>query len=102
MNLVKQRLERNEFISNETTVLQHCVITSLPQIFVNLILKIIVEIKSFNTTFNMGTLLTNAYTRLDQKSKPLETNSVAIGTKELLLRKIHFRKHFSFFYKMAF
>ena len=36
----------------------------------------------------MGTLLTNAYRCLDQKSKLLETNSIAIGTKELLQRKI--------------
>ena len=31
----------------------------------------------------METLLTNAYTRLDQKSKLFETNEIAIGTKEL-------------------
>ena len=30
----------------------------------------------------METLLTNAYTRLDQKSKRFETNSIAIGSKE--------------------
>ena len=30
----------------------------------------------------METLLTNAYTRLDQKSKQFETNSIAIGSKE--------------------
>ena len=35
----------------------------------------------------METLLTNAYTRLDKKSKLFETNSGAIGTKELLQRK---------------
>ena len=31
----------------------------------------------------MEILLTNAYTRLDQKSKLFETNATAIGTKEL-------------------
>ena len=45
----------------------------------------------------METLLTNAYTRLDKKSKLFEKNSVAIGTKELLQRKIYVKKHFSFF-----
>ena len=50
----------------------------------------------------MGTLLTNAYTCLDQKYKLLETNSIAIGTKELLQRKIYFKKHFSFFTKWHF
>ena len=35
----------------------------------------------------MGTLLTNAYTRLDKKANIFETNSVAIGTKELLQKK---------------
>ena len=35
----------------------------------------------------METLLTNAYTPLDQKSKLFETNSVAIETKELLRQK---------------
>ena len=50
----------------------------------------------------METLLTNAYTRFDQKSKLFETNSIAIGTKELLQRKIYVKKHFSFFYKMAY
>ena len=30
----------------------------------------------------METLFANVYTRLDQKSKPFETNSIAIGTKE--------------------
>ena len=49
----------------------------------------------------MGTLLTNACTRLDQKSKLFETNSIAIGTKELQ-RKIYAKKHFSFVYKIAF
>ena len=45
----------------------------------------------------METLLTNAYTRLDQKSKLFETNSIAIAIKELLQRKIYIKKHFSFF-----
>ena len=45
----------------------------------------------------METLLTNAYTRLDQKSKLFETNSIAIGTKELLQRKSSIKKRFSFF-----
>ena len=31
----------------------------------------------------METVLTNAYTHLDQKSKLFKTNSIAIGTKEL-------------------
>ena len=35
----------------------------------------------------METLLTNAYTCLNKKSKLLETNSIAIGTKELLQKK---------------
>ena len=35
----------------------------------------------------MGTLLTNAYTRLDQKSKLFERNSIATGTKELLQKE---------------
>ena len=46
----------------------------------------------------METLLTSAYTHLDQKSMLLEKNSIAIGTIELLQRKID-QKHF--FYKMA-
>ena len=46
----------------------------------------------------MKTLLTNAYTRLDKKSKLFEKNSIAIGTKELLQRKIYVKKHFSFFF----
>ena len=49
----------------------------------------------------MGTLLTSPYTGLDQKSMLLKTNSIAIGIK-LLQRKIYFKKHFSFFYKMVF
>ena len=32
----------------------------------------------------MATVLTNAYTRLNQKFKLFETNSIANGTKELL------------------
>ena len=43
----------------------------------------------------MGTVLTNTYTHLDQKSKPFETNSIAIGTKEILQRKIYIKiRHF--------
>ena len=39
----------------------------------------------------METLLTNAYTRLDQqKSKRFETNSIAIGSKEKPTLKIIF------------
>ena len=49
----------------------------------------------------MGALLTNAYTRLDQKSKLFERNSIATGTKELLQRKIYIKKT-SFFDKMTF
>ena len=40
----------------------------------------------------METVLTNAYTRLDQQSKLFETNSIANGTKELLPRKIYVRE----------
>ena len=54
-----------------------------------LIPKIIVKIKSFNATFKMEAFLANAYMRLDQKSKLFETNSIAIGTKELHQRKIY-------------
>ena len=36
----------------------------------------------------METLLTNAYTCLDEKSKVFETSSVAIGTKELLQKNL--------------
>ena len=50
----------------------------------------------------MKTLLTNAYTHLDQKSKLFETNSIATGIKELLHRKIYIKKHHFFFYKMTF
>ena len=32
----------------------------------------------------METVLTNAYTHMDQKSRVFKTNSIAIGTKELL------------------
>ena len=49
----------------------------------------------------METVLTNAYTYMGQKSKLFKTNSIAIGTRELLQRKIYFRKCY-FFYKMAF
>ena len=41
----------------------------------------------------MESLLTNAYTRLDEKSKLFETSSVAIGTKELLQKKIYIKKY---------
>ena len=44
----------------------------------------------------MGTLLGNAYTSLDQKSKLFETNSIAIGTIELLQRKIMSKQIFCF------
>ena len=40
----------------------------------------------------METLLTNAYTCLDQKSKLFKTNSIASGTKELFQRKICIKK----------
>ena len=46
----------------------------------------------------MKTVLTNAYICLDQKSKLLETNSVAIATKELLQNKIYAKN--IIFYKM--
>ena len=46
----------------------------------------------------METLLINAYPYLVQKSKLFETNSIAIGTKELSMSK----NIFQFFYKMAF
>ena len=45
----------------------------------------------------METLLTNAYTRLDKKSKLFEKNSIAIGTKELLQKTF-----FIFFTKWPF
>ena len=41
----------------------------------------------------METLLTNAYTCLDEKSKLFETSSIAIGTKELLQKKIYVKKY---------
>ena len=41
-------------------------------------------------------LLTDAYTRLDQKSKTFQTNSKAIAIKELLQRKIYTKKHHFF------
>ena len=46
MNLVEQQLKRNGFISSETTEIL-TVITSLPQIFADLILKIIFKMKIF-------------------------------------------------------
>ena len=49
----------------------------------------------------METLLTNACTRLDKKSKLSKANSIAIGRKELLQRKIYVKKG-HFFHKMAF
>ena len=53
-------------------------------------------LKSFNTTFKMETILTNAYTCLGQKSKLFKTNPIAIGTRELLQRKIYFGKCYFF------
>ena len=50
----------------------------------------------------METLLAIASTRLDKKYKLFETNSIVIGTKELLQRKIYIKKKFFIFYKMAF
>ena len=44
----------------------------------------------------METVLKNTYTCLDQKSKLFKTNSIAIGTKELLQRKIYIKKHYFF------
>ena len=48
----------------------------------------------------METLLPNAYTHFDQKSKLFETDSIATGIKELLQIILHQKT--SFFYKMAF
>ena len=45
----------------------------------------------------MGTLLTNAYTCLDKKSKLFKTNWIT-NSKELLQRKIYVKKHLSFFF----
>ena len=42
----------------------------------------------------METLLTKAYTCLDQKSKLFKTNSITVVTKELLQRKICVKDHF--------
>ena len=39
----------------------------------------------------METVLTNAYARLDRKSKLFETNSIAIGTKALPQRKTYIK-----------
>ena len=50
----------------------------------------------------METVLTNAYTCLDQKSKLFETNYIAIGTKELLQRKIYVKETSFFFTKCHF
>ena len=46
--------------------------------------QVIIKKKSSNTTFKMETVLTNAYTHMDKKSRVFKTNSIAIGTKELL------------------
>ena len=63
-------------------------------------LKSSFKYKSFNPTFKMEPLLTNAYTRLDQKSKLFKTfNSYwnkRTTPKKNLLHKM------PFFYKMAF
>ena len=50
----------------------------------------------------MEILLTNAYPCLDQKSKVLETNSVATGTEELIQRKIYAKKSHFFLTKWHF
>ena len=50
----------------------------------------------------MEALLTNTYTPLDQKSKLLETNSIAIGAKELLQEKMYVKNIFHFFTKWYF
>ena len=50
----------------------------------------------------METVLTNAYTRLDQQSKLFETNSIANGTKELLPRKNLRQRNVIFFTKWHF
>ena len=50
----------------------------------------------------MQALVTNACKRLNQKAKLLETNPIAIETKELIQKKIYVKKHFSCSYKMAF
>ena len=44
----------------------------------------------------METVLKNTYRCLDLKSKLFKTNLIAIGTKELLKRKIYVRKHYFF------
>ena len=60
-----------------------------------LFLKSFIVNKNLSHNFKMETVLTNAYTCLGQKSKPFKTNSIAIGTKELLQRKIYVKKrHF--------
>ena len=50
----------------------------------------------------MEALLTNTYTPLDQKSKLLETNSIATGAKELLQEKMYVKNIFHFFTKWYF
>ena len=47
----------------------------------------------------METVLTNTYTRLDKKSKLFETNSIAIGTEQLLQRNIYIKETYFFFTK---
>ena len=47
----------------------------------------------------METLLTSAFSRLYQKSKLFEINSIAIGNKKLLQRKIYVKKRHFIFYK---
>ena len=49
----------------------------------------------------METLLVSVFTHLNKKNKLLETNSIAIGTKELLQRKIYVKKR-QFFTKWHF
>ena len=63
----------------------HCLITSLPQIFANL-------------KHNFQDRNSQMPIHLDKKSKLFETNTIAIGTKESLYRKIGVKKHFPFFY----
>ena len=46
----------------------------------------------------METVLTNAYTHLHKKSKLFKTNSIAIGTKELLQRKVYVKETSFFFF----
>ena len=57
-----------------------------------LFLKSFIVNKNLSHNFKMETVLRNAYTCLGQKSKPFKSNSIAIGTKELLQRKIYVEK----------